>query len=607
MTSLGSITVHSSRQQCCHNLQPEQGGQECLLILILDTRWRKREEEEVAEGKEKRESEPSLHSLNLLQHGAPCNCLLRNSLATGILTCLSFNRVNRNMISVSDVVSAASSDDGEEHSVETNLDCDDVDADVKLMPKAATQDVMQPGTDEGVPLVINIAPESEARDEVDGDAIEDNNIDERENNLSNKTSDTKKKNSKHKTRKSRKNSRTKGGIDAKDVIITLNKNITSARHHKTQVTDHNTLISPYVDGVIDNLIYRCDPLFEADYEATCLELLQQDVGNEEHTDKDYDTNEDNEVQSKIDRILSLAELHGVTSEKDDVHNYNKFELNGLSALVNQKREIDDLVVSKGLVDAELQETKEKLSDAIDTMKELHQSNDELHVNLQTMETRLEQKNKTTEYAARKEQEMSQNYMHDLDIAQSTIERLKKERHNDLANHRELMADIKFTLKEETQHNEQLKEDFLLLKQQLVAERSKRMSIEELMHAKDNQNEMLRSELHQKERYCVELEQTMRMTKKGAKKDFKELQKINEDLSYKLLSSKEKLKRSRRERNELDFRLERLNISLRVEANTRAKFEEDEYESNLELEGGIDDDVFLTRQSRRMERMKSIMS
>eukprot|EP00984_Skeletonema_dohrnii_P018301 scaffold8522_cov82-Skeletonema_dohrnii-CCMP3373.AAC.3 len=209
-------------------------------------------------------------------------------------------------------------------------------------------------------------------------------------------------------------------------------------------------------------------------------------------------------------------------------------------------------------------------------------------------------------AMRKEQEMSQNYMRDIEIARSTIEHLKEERHNDLSNHRKAMADVTFMLEEEKQKNDELTEEILLLKQQLIAERSNRYCVEELIQEKDNQTEKLCSELHQKERYCFELEQTMKMTKKGMKKDYEDLQKFSKNLSYKLSSSKEKLKRSRREKNELQFRLERLNNSLRMEANTKMKFEE-EGESNLDLESGIDDDLFLNRQSQRMERLKSIMS
>lgn len=505
------------------------------------------------------------------------------------------------MVSVSDALSFDSSDDGKEHSVETHRD-----ADVKLVAKADALNVMQPGTDDkGVPLVIHITPENETRDEVDGDAIEDSNTNERENNLSNETNDKNK--MKPKTRKSSKKSSKakKGPLDAEGVINALNKNITSARHQKNKLNDSNTLITPYVDGVIDNLIYRCDPLFETSYEDTCAKLLQLDVGNEEPTDGDYDTNEDDQLQSKLDRILSLAELHGVSSEKDDLHNYNKFDLTGFSALVNQKREIDVLVVSKGLVEAELQETKEKLNDAFNAMKQLQQSNNELREHVKTLEASLGKKTEIAKYAVQKEQEMSQNYMNDLDSAQSTIERLKKERLNDLANHRKLMADMQSKLLEEAENNSQLNEEFVLLKQQFVAERSKRMSVEELIQEKDNQNEKLRSELHQRERNFLELERTMRSNKKDMKKGYKELQKINENLNYKLSSSKEKLKRSRRERNELHFRLERLNNSLRVEANTRPNFEEGK--SIIHLGDDIDDDLFLHRQSRRMERMNSIMS
>lgn len=507
---------------------------------------------------------------------------------------------------VTDVVSVASGSDVEEHSVdvETHVDDDDADANTKLVSKLIALSIQQSGTDDSAPLVVRTSPENETRDDVDGGAIE---ADERENNLSNEANDKKNTRSKPKTRKSSKrNSKAKRAIDTKGVINTLDRNITSARHHKHQLTESNTLISPAVDDVIDNLIYTCDPLFEANYEATCDNLLHLDGGNEEPSVRDDDTDEDDEFQSKIDRILSLAELHGVPSEKDDADNYGKFGLNELSVLVNQKREIDELLLSKGLVDAELQETKEKLRDAMAAMKQLQQSNDVLQEKVQRLESRLEKQDKEAEHAMRKEKEMSRNYMNDLDNAQSTIEHLKEERHNDLANHRKAMTDIRFSLEEEAQKNDELNDEILLLKQQLIAERSKRYCIEELIQKKDGENKKLCSELHQKERYCAELEHTMKMTKKGAKKDYKELQKVNEDLGHKLSSSKEKLKRSRRERNELQFRLERLSNTLKVNTNTTIKFEE-EHESDLCLEGGIDDDLFLNRQTQRMERLKSIMS
>ena len=478
-----------------------------------------------------------------------------------------------------DVVSAATASD----SVATHFD-DDANEHTKLVSKIDESAQISPET-------------NDTRDDVDGGDIE---ADERENNLSNDASDKKHhKRSKPKTRKSRK-SKAKAAIDTKGVINTLDRNITSARQHKHQITESNTLISPAVDDVIDNLIYTCDPLFEANYN-----LL--DDGNEEPSVRDDDdTDENDEFKSKIDRILSIAELHGMSSEKDDADNFGKFGLDGVSVLVNQKREIDDLVLSKGLVDAELQDTKEKLRNAMAAMKQLQQSNDELKEQVQGLESRLAKQDKEAEHAMRKEKEMSQNYMNDLDNAHSTIEHLKEERRNDLSNHRKAMSDMRFSLEEENLKKNELNDEILLLKQQLIAERSKRYCIEELIQKKEGQNKKLSSDLHQKERYCKELEHAMKMTKKGAKKDYKDLQKVNEDLGHKLSSSKEKLKRSRRERNELQFRLERLNNTLKVSANTTIKFEED-HDSNLKLEDGIDDDLFLNRQSQRMERLKSILS
>ena len=294
-----------------------------------------------------------------------------------------FSASELNMVSVTDVVSIASSD--EEHSVGTHFDYDDADANVKLVSKAGALDVLQYRTDgDGVPLVIRITPENETRDDVDGGAIE---TDKRENNLSNEASDKTKKKSKPKTGKySKRNSKAKGEIDAKGVIGTLNRNITTARNRKHQLTESKTLISPTVDDVIDNLIYTCDPLFEADYEGACVNLFQLDVGNEDPTERDDDTDEsDDQFQSKIDRILS--------NEKDDVQNYDEFDMNGISALIKQKRETDDLVLSKGLIDAKLQETKEKLSDAMDGMKQLQRNNDELNEKVQRLETILSKKNK----------------------------------------------------------------------------------------------------------------------------------------------------------------------------------------------------------------------
>ena len=486
------------------------------------------------------------------------------------------------MASVTDVVSVTSTSVGEEdHSVETHFDYDNTDANFKLVPKmdALNESVLKSGADEDVPSVIRIPSENETRDDVDGGAIEEENktdSDVRENNLPNETSDKKKKRNRPKTRKSSKrNSKAKGAID-------------------------NTLISPAVDDMIDNAIYTCDPLFEANYKAAFDALIQLDVANEEPDDDD--TDEDDDIHSKIDRILL-----GESSEKDDASDYDKFDLNSLSAIVKQKREMDDLVLSKGLVDAELQDTKEKLRNATNAMGELQQSNDELHEKVQRLEYRLYNKEKKAEHAERKEQEMSQNYMNDLDNAHNAIEHMKEQRHNDLAQHRKAMADSTFTLEEETRKNDELNEEILLLKQQLIAEKSNRYCVEELIQEKNSKNEMLSSELHKRERYCFELEHTMKMTKKGMKKDYKDLLKVNEDLGYKLSSSKEKLKRSRRERNELQFRLERLNNSLRVDANTKIMNFEEEREASVGMEGGINDDLFVIRQNQRMERLKSMMS
>lgn len=483
------------------------------------------------------------------------------------------------MVSVTDVVSVTSTSVGEECEIETHFDFDNADTNLKLMSKTDGLNDGQSGADEDVPLVIRITPENETRDDVDDGAIEEEHkTDVRENNhLSNEASDKKKKRNKPKTRKSsRRISKAKGAVD-------------------------NTLISPQVDDMIDNMIYTCDPLFEANYQGAFDALIQLDVANEEPSERgDDDTDDDEDVQSKIDRILSL----GASSEKDE---YSSFDLNGLSAIVKQKREIDDLVLSKGLVDAELQDTKEKLRNATNAMEELQQRNDELHEKVQRLESRLDNKEKKAEHAVRKEQEMSQNYMNDLDDALNAIEYQKEQRHNDLARHRKAMADLTFALEEETRKNDELNEEILLLKQQLIAEKSKRYSVEEMIQEKNSKNEQLSSELHKRERYCFELEHTMKMTKKGMKKDYKDLLKVNEDLGYKLSSSKEKLKRSRRERNELQFRLERLSNSLRLDASTEIMKFVEEREANVGIEGGIDDDIFLHRQNQRMERLKSIMS
>ncbi len=486
------------------------------------------------------------------------------------------------MVSVSDVVSVTSTCIGGEECVETHFDYDNERTNLKLVTTTDVLNDLQSGAEEDVPLVIRISSENETRDDVDGGAIEEESKpDVRENNLSSEAIDNKKKRRERKTRKS------------------------SKRNSKTQGAVNNTLISPQVDDMIDNMIYTCDPLFEANYKGAFDALIQLDVADEEPSERgDEDTEDDEDVQSKIDRILSL----GVSSEKeDDASDYDKFDLNGLAAIVKQKREIDDLVLSKGLVDAELQDTKEKLRNASNAMEELQQSNDELQEKVLRLESRLDNKEKKAEHAVRKEQEMSQNYMHDLDEAHEAIEYQKEQRHNDLARHRKAMADLTFALEEETRKNDERNDEILLLKQQLIDERSKRYCVEELIQEENSKNEELSSELHKRERYCFELEHTMKMTKKGMKKDYKDLLKVNEDLGHKLSSSKEKLKRSRKERNELQFRLERLSNSLRVDASTEIMKFEEEREVNVGMEGGIDDDIFLSRQNQRMERLKSIMS
>ncbi len=149
--------------------------------------------------------------------------------------------------------------------------------------------------------------------------------------------------------------------------------------------------------------------------------------------------------------------------------------------------------------------------------------------------RLNNKEKKAEHAVRKEQEMSQNYMNDLDNAHAAIEYQKEQRHNDSARHRKAMADLSFTLEEETRKNDELNDEIILLKQQLIDERSKRYCVEELIQEKNSKNEELSSELHKRERYCFELEHTMKMTKKGMKKDYKDLLKVNKDLGHKLSS------------------------------------------------------------------------
>lgn len=489
------------------------------------------------------------------------------------------------MVSVTDVVSVTSTSEsvGEESiEIGTHFDFDNADTSIALVPKSDAQNVRESGAEKDFPLVIRISSKNETRDDVDGGAIEEEDkTDVRENNLSNEASDKKKKRSKAKTRKfSKRNSKAKGAVD-------------------------NTLISPRVDDMIDNMIYTCDPLFEANYKGAFDALIQLDVADEEPSERgDEDTEDDEDVQSKIDRILSL----GVSSEKeDDASDYGKFDLNGLAAIVKQKREIDDLVLSKGLVDAELQDTKEKLRNASNAMEELKQSNGELQEKVLRLQSRLDNKETKAEHAVRKEQEMSKNYMNDLDEALSAIEYQKEQRHNDSARHRKAMADLTFALEEETRKNDERSDEILLLKQQLIDERSKRYCVEELIQEKNIKNEELCSDLHKKERYCFELEHTMKMTTKGMKKEYKDLLKVNEDLVYKLSSSKEKLKRSRRERNELQFRLERLSNSLRVDASTEIMKLEEEREVNVGMEGGIDDDIFLSRQNQRMERLKRIMS
>lgn len=467
----------------------------------------------------------------------------------------------------------------EENFVETQVDGGDVDVHI----------VKQTGEIDDVPLVIHVLTENETRD-AEGSiaAVEDSIAEEREH--------TGKKN-KHKTRKSskarRQHRKDQAGFD--NVISALDKNITTARKHKHQLAKSNVLITPVIDDVIDKLIYRCDPLFEANYEDSCAKLLHLEDTNEEPLNMNYGTNNvGDQLESKIDRILALTELHGVSDAQDDVHS-NKLDHNRISTFVHQKREMDDLMVSKGLVDAELQETKEELRNAMDAMKLLQEKNEELTAKMKENE----------EYAAQREKEMSENYMKDLDNAQSTIEQMKTERKIEETLDQKHVADIKLTLEKETEHNKQLSKECLMLKQQLVAERKKRMSLDDYIHGIGNQNEELLSKLHQRELYCIELEQTIKKAE-GIKKENKELRKINGTLNSKLLSSKEKLKHSRRERNELLFRLERLSNNLIAETQTQVKFA-DEGESCIDLEDDVDNELFLDRQNRRLERMHNIMS
>lgn len=442
----------------------------------------------------------------------------------------------------------------EENFVETQVDGGDGDVHI----------VKQTGEIDDVPLVIHVLTENETRDAEGSIAVDDSIAEEREH--------TGKKN-KHKTRKSskarRQHRKDQAGFD--NVISALDKNITTARKHKHQLAKSNVLITPVIDDVIDKLIYRCDPLFEANYyEDSCAKLLHLEDTNEEPLNMNYGTNNvGDQLESKIDRILALTELHG-----------NKLDHNRISTFVHQKREMDDLMVS-------LQETEEELRNAMDAVKLLQEKNEELTAKMKENEER--------------EKEMSENYMKDLDNAQSTIEQMKTEREIEETLDQKHIADIKLTLEKETEHNKQLSEECLMLKQQLVAERKKRMSLDDYIHDIGNQNEELLSKLHQRELYCNQLEQRIRK----AKGEHKELHKINDTLNSKLLSSKEKLKHSRRERNELLFRLERLSNSLISETQTQVKFA-DEGEC-IDLEDDVDNELFLDRQNRRLERMHNIMS
>jgi len=467
----------------------------------------------------------------------------------------------------------------EENFVETQVDGGDGDVHI----------VKQTGEIDDVPLVIHVLTENETRDAEGSIAVDDSIAEEREHTV---------KKNKHKTRKSskarRQHRKDQAGFD--NVVSALDKNITTARKHKHKLAESNVLITPVIDDVIDKLIYRCDPLFEANYEDSCAKLLHLEDTNEEPLNMNYGTNVGDQLESKIDRILALTELHGVLETQDDVH-CNKLDHNRISTFVHQKREMDDLMVSKGLVDAELQETKEELRNAMDAMKLLQEKNEELTAKMKENE----------EYAAQREKEMSENYMKDLDNAQSTIGQMKTEREIEEALDQKHVADIKLTLEKETEHNKQLSEECLMLKQQLVAERKKRMSLDDYIHDIGNQNEELLSKLHQRELYCIELEQRIRKAK-GIKKEHKELHKINDTLNSKLLSSKEKLKHSRRERNELLFRLERLSNSLIAETQTQIMKSADEgEESCMDLEDDVDNELFLDRQNRRLERMHNIMS
>lgn len=471
----------------------------------------------------------------------------------------------------------------EEKFVETQVDGGDGDVHI----------AKQTGEIDDVPLVIHVLTENETRDTDGSVAVEDSIAEEREH--SNFSTATAGKKNKHKTRKSskarRQHRKDQAGFD--NVISALDKNISTAKEHKHQLAESNVLITPVIDNVIDKLIYRCDPLFEANCEDSCAKLLHLEDTKEEPLN--YGTNNTgDQLESKIDRILALTELNGVLDAQDDVHS-NKLDHNRISTFVHQKREMDDLMVSKGLVDAELQETKEELRNAMDAMKLLEEKNEELKANMKENE----------EYAAQREKEMSENYRKDLDNAQRTIEQMKTEREIEETLDRKHVADITLALEKETEHNKQLSEECIMLKQQLVAERKKRMSLDDYIHDIGSQNEELLSKLHQRELYCIELEQTIKKAK-GIKKEHKEMRKINDALNSKLLSLKEKLKHSRRERNELLFRLERLSNNLIAETQTQMK-SADEGESCIDLEDDVDNELFLHRQNRRLERMHNIMS
>ena len=427
--------------------------------------------------------------------------------------------------------------------------------------------------------------------------------------------------------------------DFNAVLSLLDKNISSATERKSIVPEEETC-----EGIVPHFfngktleesfetfmrLHNCQPLLDDDESLSYhprmrgikddhSTLRPGEKGSKEsqehphprpYTYDDDDEEDDNEeehmeeAQTEEDREI----IHSLECELEDTRkSLQQFSTSHMAAMAIQRRDYENLVVGKGVLEAQLQATEEQLVEAknnaikmnisLQRMKDKNKQLGNKLIEIEIEQEEREEKRLERELAEKKwgenlkqhEKERSRlenlvkHLRLDLNDARSTIKRIEKERKRERKHYNhlfEIAANDKARLEVEVENNTELRKKFFVMEKKLANKKEKENGFSsqldqanEQIVQRDSENKKLRSQLaaanamlKEKNHQCEELENQCD-THKG---ELHRLHEINGSMN-------DELARAAKENQKLKEELriyKKVNKQLQIRDTGREKFDE----------------------------------